>query len=264
MRLIAGTYETTWQALQAGGWPDERLAQLQQEWEATDFFKDLPDTAAFRRASMAASCRFEREQPLEPSLLLRGRNFPLVNVWFTFIQHWRQVYYRHHGSFEDERAFLLYFRDRELELRDAVKAPTWLAMQQLAAVTNAVPFQSQYAPRMPMRLNPSQLRPAVPPQGQGVFSNNPAPLRSQYLSSTLMRFNLRRMALGPGAPGAGSAQPGCRGRGAAAAPRHRHRAGAVSWPAWGLPGEPAGALARTPEAAVGGFHGWPTTPLPPH
>ena len=74
--LIAGTYETTWQALQAGGWPDERLAQLQQEWEATDFFKDLPDTAAFRRASMAASCRFEREQPLEPSLLLARQELP--------------------------------------------------------------------------------------------------------------------------------------------------------------------------------------------
>jgi len=34
---------------------------------------------------------------------------------------------------------MLYYRDREIELRHAIKAPTWTAMRQLSGVTNTVP-----------------------------------------------------------------------------------------------------------------------------
>ena len=48
-------FNATWQALQTNGWPDDKLAQLQREWEGLDFFKHLPETMAFKRASSLAA-----------------------------------------------------------------------------------------------------------------------------------------------------------------------------------------------------------------
>ena len=55
--LTTTAYNLTWQALQAESWGEERLAALQREWESVDFFKCLPETAAFSGASMVATCR---------------------------------------------------------------------------------------------------------------------------------------------------------------------------------------------------------------
>lgn len=41
-------YNLTWQALQAEGWGEQRLAALQREWDRVDFFERLPETAAFQ------------------------------------------------------------------------------------------------------------------------------------------------------------------------------------------------------------------------
>ncbi len=49
-----------WQVLQAGGWRDDQLAELQRAWESADFFKGLPETAAFEWASAAEACQQER------------------------------------------------------------------------------------------------------------------------------------------------------------------------------------------------------------
>jgi len=49
-------------------------------------------------------------------------------------------------------SFALY-RDREVELRNAVKTPTWSAMRQLPGVTNEVFFQSKYQSRMQAMMN---------------------------------------------------------------------------------------------------------------
>lgn len=66
-------YNTTWQALQAGGWSDDQLAQLQHEWESADFFKGLPDTEVFARACHVTTCQLERQQPLfDLSLFLQA------------------------------------------------------------------------------------------------------------------------------------------------------------------------------------------------
>jgi hypothetical protein len=159
-------YDTTWQALQAQGWTDEQLGTLQREWESVDFFKALPETAAFTRASMAAMCQRERGEPLSSALGLRGMGHSLRNIWSAIVYRWRQVGYRHQGSYEDERALLLHYRDRELEVRRAVQCPTWVEMRQLPGVTNFVPFISKLDSRMRSVLNARQMQMAVQRGGQ--------------------------------------------------------------------------------------------------
>jgi hypothetical protein len=163
-------YNTTWQALQAGGWADDRLADLQHEWESVEFFKRLPETAAFSRASIVATCQRERQKPLPPSLLLREIWTSPRNAWYGFIARWRRISYRHHGSYEDERTLLLHYRDRELELRRAVPAPTWLEMRQLPGVTNLIQFQSKYPSRVSTLINLGQISLGFAGRGQSLLS----------------------------------------------------------------------------------------------
>ena len=145
---ISLAFNAIWQALQTNGWADERLARLQQEWESVDFFTNLPETAAFKRASMAAECQQDRQELVNPrptfaEFLNMGLHFP-PSIWSELNYRWSQANYHKHGSYEDEKDLLLFYRDRELELRNAVKAPTWSAMRQLPGVSNPPLFQSKY------------------------------------------------------------------------------------------------------------------------
>jgi len=141
----ATLYNATWQALQAGGWADGRLASLQREWESVDFLKGLPETAAFARASWVAVCQFERRQPLTPAgITLQQAFYSGRGGWSVVTGYWSCLRYRHHGTYEDEESLLLYYRDRELALRHAVESPTWLEMQQMPGVTNIIPYVSKY------------------------------------------------------------------------------------------------------------------------
>jgi hypothetical protein len=171
VRFVCTTiaYDATWQALQADGWADERLALLQREWESVDFFKGFPETEAFTRASHAATCQRERQEPLEPSFVLRELPRSPRNAWYGLIAHWYQMRYRHHGSYEDESALLLYYRDRELQVRRAVQAPTWLEMRSLPGVTNMVPFQSKYRSRIQVLLNLGRPRLGRMSRGEGLL-----------------------------------------------------------------------------------------------
>jgi hypothetical protein len=163
-------YNATWQTVQAGGWADDRLARLQQEWEAVDLFKGLPETAAFTRASVVATCRLERQQPLVPAMplkdLLGSPRYVLPNL----VGQWQRIRYRHHGTYEDEKALLLYYRDRELQLRRAVQSPTWSEMRALPGVTNQVPFISKYPSRLSVMLNTRQIGLTAIGRGQGLLS----------------------------------------------------------------------------------------------
>ena len=172
-------FNATWQSLQTNGWSEEQLAHLQQEWESVDFFKSLPETAAFKRASATAECQWEhmeqselkkqwdrregrtgRRERREPSMpgitftefFKEALRSPL-SVWFELNAHWNRANYLKHGSYDDEKALLLFYRDRELELRKAVKAPTWTQMRQLPGVTKAIQFQSKYPSRMQAMMN---------------------------------------------------------------------------------------------------------------
>lgn len=95
-------YNVTWQALQAGDWPDDRLAELQREWESLDVFGPLPDTVAFMGASYLD--------------LVLQQDDPLI--------------------VEGEKALLLFYHDRELEMRRAIESQSWAQMRQLPDITN--------------------------------------------------------------------------------------------------------------------------------
>jgi hypothetical protein len=144
-------YDATWQVLQAEGWTDDRLAELQREWENVEFFKGLADTAAFARASMVATCQLERQEPLRDGA--------------TAIE----LRYRNEGTYEDEKALLLHYRDRELEIQRAIQCTTWSEMRQLPGVTNFIPFRSKHSSRMQMMMNTKQMGFAMQLRGQGVL-----------------------------------------------------------------------------------------------
>jgi len=144
-------YDATWQVLQAEGWIDDGLAELQREWENVEFFKGLPDTAAFARASVVATCQLERQEPLRDGA--------------TTIE----LRYRSEGTYEDEKAVLLHYRDRELELQRAVQCTTWSEMRQLPGVTNFIPFRSKHSSRMQMMMNTKQMGLAMQLRGQGLL-----------------------------------------------------------------------------------------------
>lgn len=153
MNLIFGI---TWQAMQAKDWPPQRLAQLQDEWEGVDFLKNLPETGEFKLACDAAD--YERER-LENSRSRQGVRNPRMTfgmfiqtvfhaplaLWGEIKSDWNRARYLNSGQYEEERDLLLYDRDREIELRNAVQAPTWLQMSGLPGVTNRVPFHGKYS-----------------------------------------------------------------------------------------------------------------------
>ena len=159
-------YNATWQALQADGWADNLLARLQQEWESVDYFRSLPETSAFARAGAADVCQRDRQEPLGSNLILRELFRSPRNAWYRFTEHWSRIRYRHHGSYDDERALLLYYKDREVELRRAVQAPTWSEIRGLPGVTNVVPFQSKYRSRVQALFNMRQISRGFVSRGQ--------------------------------------------------------------------------------------------------
>ncbi len=96
-----------WQALQTNGWPDRQLAALQHEWESADFLSRLPEIPAFQSAGDA--------QMLEDDKAAQKKR---AELW------------------EDETSLLLFYRDRQVEFRNAVRAVSWLSMRALPGVTN--------------------------------------------------------------------------------------------------------------------------------
>jgi hypothetical protein len=163
-------FSATWQVLQAGGWEEDRLAQLQHEWESVDFFKGLPETAAFTRASTANMCQLMRVEPQSSSMTMTEMLHQPSHAWYALTSSWQQFRYRHYGIYEDEQSILLHFRDRELELRRAVQSSTWSEMRQLPGVTNQILFQSKHHSGVQVLLNSIQLTLAWQGQGQGLLS----------------------------------------------------------------------------------------------
>ena len=88
------------------------------------------------------------------------------DAWTALASYWSQSRYRHQGSYEDEKALLLHYRDRELELRRAVQARTWAEMRQLPGVTNFIPFVARSRSRATAMMNLRQMNLGF--QGRGV------------------------------------------------------------------------------------------------
>jgi hypothetical protein len=76
-----------------------------------------------------------------------------LNIWREYRRRWSQGKYLHSGMYEDEKDVLLFYRDREIEQRNAVQVPTWMQMRQLPGVTNEVFFQSKYQSRVQAMMN---------------------------------------------------------------------------------------------------------------
>ncbi len=161
--LARTAWKAAWQALQTHHWTEDQLRALEREWKAPDFFKALPETVAFMRASVVDTFMRERQTPPPPGP-------PLKDAFKNALQspssaaadakyRWEQAQYRATGTYEDEQDLLLFFRDRELELRKAITASTWVQMRALPAVTNAVagiPFRSRHYSVVRAMLNSRQ------------------------------------------------------------------------------------------------------------
>jgi hypothetical protein len=153
-------FDTLWQMLAAGGWNEEQLRALQREWESVDFLAGLPETAAFARASAVAVCQQERQAPRPrwglPFSVKQAMRFPR-EAWAALAQHRRQLRYRQYGSYEDERNLLIHYRDRELELKQALESQTWTEMRGLPGITNMTPFDSRHSSTAVDLLNTRQI-----------------------------------------------------------------------------------------------------------
>jgi hypothetical protein len=175
-------FDATWQALQANAWPEERLARLQAEWEGIDFFRNLSEVGEFKLASDAADYDFDRRQnsgPRQPVERTRPTFIEFIqssirspwNVWSEMRYSWNQAHYSHGGQYEEERDLLLYDRDREIELRNAVQAPIWAQMCELPGVTNRVPFHTKYYSRTQSRRASSEMSKAFGRAGGGFLGH---------------------------------------------------------------------------------------------
>jgi hypothetical protein len=138
------------------GWSEERLASLQREWEALDFFKALPEVTAFTRVSAAVGILLEREERLKTTVLPALAGSPRV-VWDNVRQYLSQLGEIRFGSYQDEMNALRHFRDREREVRDAIQARTWRTMRELPAVTNSERFSPPSSPMSATMLNSRQI-----------------------------------------------------------------------------------------------------------
>ena len=168
-------FNATWQLLQTNHWPDEKLAALQSEWESADFFTNLPEIDAFKRAADVADCQRERQRPFEEGYSFAdffntALHYPM-QIFFEFTHYWGQENYRQHGSYEDEKNLLLFYRDREVELRNAVQSPTWSQMRQLLGVASQISFQSPYQSRLQMMNNLHRIGIAFQRQGSTLLAH---------------------------------------------------------------------------------------------
>jgi hypothetical protein len=162
-------FDSTWNAMQAPGWSDAQLAALQKRWKSLDLWSNLPETAAYSRANMAAMCEMERRHPGGLGLSIRDTLRSPKSAWSALAAYWRRFRYRSQGSYEEEKALLLYFRDRELELRRAVRATTWAEMRQFPGVTDFVPFTSATSSRTGFMMNIRRITLEVAGHGVGLL-----------------------------------------------------------------------------------------------
>ena len=73
------------------------------------------------------------------------------------------------GTYEDQRDLLLFYRDREIELRNAITNSDMVEMRALPGVTNAIPFRSKHFSAMMAMLNSWQFRVSMQNDGKGLL-----------------------------------------------------------------------------------------------
>lgn len=166
-------YNTLWQALQSTNWTDTQLLGLQQTWESADFFSGLPEIAAFKRASYLKASDDQQKMVLESrptfaEFLRTGFRFPQV-IWSELHERWSQEAYLRHGHYEEKIDLMRLYRDREIELRNAIHAPTWAQMRLLPGVTNPPSFHSPYPSRLQSIINLHRIQMGFMWRGAGLL-----------------------------------------------------------------------------------------------
>jgi len=137
---VSTAFETLWNALQTRQWNEAQLSDLQRRWELLDFWNGLPDTVACSRATLVDALQRERREPVRANISLKSVVQSPRGEWRSLTDWWRRIRYRHQGMYVAERAALLFYRDRELEVRRAIQCLNWEQMRQLPGVTNQIPF----------------------------------------------------------------------------------------------------------------------------
>ena len=156
--FLAGTAQRAlWEALQGPGWPEHELAALQTEWERPDFFRDLPETTAATRAGLLAITDYESKQSALAPLPIRQIASEFlsapVRAWSDLQGGVNESRYRKYGIYEDQKEIMVYFRERELELRQAIQTSSWLDMRAMPGITNPPAFHGSPRSSLTTRLN---------------------------------------------------------------------------------------------------------------
>jgi len=167
-------YAATWQVLQTNGWTDDQLARLQHEWESADFLTRLPEIQAFQRAS-----DFRALEQDESALQNSGAE---TNSGVE--------------PYGDEERLLRFYRDREIEYRQAVQAGNWRQMRAMPGVTNELFFtpHNRHGGRFAMALNQRRMRRRFEGQGTsflGQAAEDEAERRILITAIALERYNGR-------------------------------------------------------------------------
>jgi len=144
--LTEVAFQDGWQALQNRNWPDQKLAALQQEWAAANFFTNVPEANALSRLQAVPICRSLSQRKAFFSFSFprfAGQAIRHPSAAFSeFKDQINIMRYRGNEALIDEKNLLLLFRDRELEVRQATQSPTWAEMRAQPGVTNLIAFHS--------------------------------------------------------------------------------------------------------------------------
>jgi hypothetical protein len=138
--LADAAERTLWQSLHSPGWTEPELALLQREWQRPEFFRGLPEAIACSRAAIFEQQEREARQPYAPQVSLRQ----IMNELFSSpLNAANQVQgrivtsrYQKYGIYEEQTQTLLFYRDLEVNFRNAVQAGSWAEMRAIPGVTN--------------------------------------------------------------------------------------------------------------------------------
>lgn len=143
--IAASAYDATWQALQSDHWTEEQLATLQREWESADFMTGLSENEALDAAAMLAAMRAVRMfTPVTGSVSFSEFLRSPREAFGRLIQIQEEKAYFEKGTYEDEVALMLYYRDRQIAVTKALSCASWQEMLPFAGVTNLQSFASDH------------------------------------------------------------------------------------------------------------------------
>ena len=172
-----------WETTQTAGLNEVQYLALQREWEAMRVFDGLADTAALSRASMVKMCQLTRAEKFTDDAGSWGATFSQAGrilfsapqrsfqeLWWRVQSYHQFASYQGKGSYEDEKALLLYFRERESEMKQALTWTNWVQMRGLPGVTNLIVFQGAKQSRIGVMMNLKQMGLGFVSQGRRFLS----------------------------------------------------------------------------------------------